>query len=438
MSSRPRLMQVSKVAALLALAFGVVLFLAGGYFSLLPFGVFTQGARVLLTPLYAFVYRADREHVAELVRDYHVGVRPASNGTPASSWQRIEKQIPGFTLTDARDEPPPARDIPFVYEQSDAEYLRTFRETYRLADIVAGAPSEYEAMLRLGAWLGTRWDHGSDSVPGGSKVCEPVEVVADGEKGAKYWCEIAARTTVQAATALGWPARVMTASRDGYTWEHAIAEVWSNQYSKWFVMDTDFNVVYEKEGVPLSAMELSRDGEALQHSGQLTVRPIAAPKPSLPPKDMIPFYKYVHVDLRNDWCTRPLHRASPAGGDLATWWTARPALKHLLTAKTRVDDPDTFDWQLNAVALYALRATYNSGRDLVIEVGLNAYSPVFSHFEVRVDEGEWLSLNTPVYPLTVKSGEHTLAARLQTVAGFPGPVSSVQFRLAPPAAGSVN
>src|ERR1700730_6625402 len=107
-------------------------------------------------------------------------------------------------------------------------------------------------MLKLGAWVGTRWNHGSDPLAGARDACNPAAIVAAGARGAKDWCEIAARTPGHAASSLGWPARVITASRDGYTWEHAIAELWSDDFGKWFAMDTDFNVVYESNGIPLS------------------------------------------------------------------------------------------------------------------------------------------------------------------------------------------
>ncbi|MGH9906455.1 MAG: hypothetical protein ACRD8U_12845, partial [Pyrinomonadaceae bacterium] len=283
------------------------------------------------------------------------------------------------------------------------------------------------AMLRLGGWLGTRWDHGTDEVPGGSLVCDPSTIVNAGERGARYWCEIAARTTIEAATALGWPARLLTASRDGYTWEHAVAELWSNQFSKWFVMDTDFNVVYESAGVPLSAFELSHQGEQLQNGGRLRVRAIAPAKPSLPFKDLVPFYAYVHVDMRNDWCSRPLKQGSPAGGDLATWWTARPAFSRILTAKRRVDDRAVFDWNVNSVAIHASAARRYDDGQLWLEIGLTGYSPTFEAFEASVDGQPWNRIEGGVHSFSVASGIHTVGARLVTTSGYRGAESEIKF-----------
>ncbi len=320
-------------------------------------------------------------------------------------------------------------DIPFVYEKSDTPYLLALRERYSLESIVKDAVGEYAAMLRLGAWVGSRWDHGIDPPPGGEQVCYPIEVVQAGEAGARLNCDISARLMVHAATALGWPARLVTASRDGYTWEHAVSELWSNVYKKWFVIDTDFNVVYEADGAPLSAFELCHQGLELQRSGLLQTRYIAPSKPSLGHIDLMPYYNYVHIDMRNDWCSRPLPTGSPAGGDLGTWWTSRPSLNALLTAKRRVDDPALFNWAVNWVSIYALSAERVSGSLVSIEIGLAGYSPTFKAFEISFDGGVWHKVEQPGYVLIAGAGEHVVRARLLTISGYVGPVSEVSFQV---------
>jgi hypothetical protein len=219
----------------------------------------------------------------------------------------------------------------FVPERPDAPHLQALRKRYDLDAVIAQASSEYDAQLKLAAWVGTRFEHGTDEVPGGRQVCDPVAVFQAGQNGARFWCEIAAYSMIHAATAVGWPARMITASTDGHTWEHAVAELWSTQHKKWFVVDTDFNVVFEYQGVPLSAWELVHYAPQLQQSGQLTVRRFAKFKEGLVPQDLLRLYAYAHADYRTDWCTRPLRPASPAGGDLNTRWISRSGHEPKLT-----------------------------------------------------------------------------------------------------------
>lgn len=239
----------------------------------------------------------------------------------------------------------------FVPERPDAPHLIALRRRYDLDAVIAQATSEYDAQLKLAAWVGTRFEHGSDEVPGGRQVCDPVAVFQAGQNGARFWCEIAAYSMIHAASAVGWPARMITTSTDGHTWEHAVAELWSTMHKKWFVVDTDFNVVFEHQGVPLSAWELVHDAPQLKQSGQLTVRRFAKFKEGLVPQDLLRLYAYAHVDYRTDWCTRPLRQASPAGGDVNTRWIARRGYEPKLTPIARASTQAEFERAAEPTAL---------------------------------------------------------------------------------------
>jgi hypothetical protein len=278
----------------------------------------------------------------------------------------------------------PSEIVPFVFESADAPHLVALRKRFDLDSVVAGPGGEYDAQMRLATWIGTRFQHGTDEVPGGRQVCDPVAVIDAGQKGSRFWCEIAARTMTQAATAVGWPARVITASRDAYTWEHAVAELWSNQFDKWFVVDPDFNVVFEADGVPLSAWELVHQGPALQASNRLVIKRFAPLKQGIEPQDLVQFFAYAHIDKRNDWCSRSLAVGSPAGGDRATLWTARSGRGPVLTEIPMAISREQFDFPLNRVKT---RVTQLSGDRY--SISLSTHSPVFSRFERKISDGSW-------------------------------------------------
>lgn len=341
-----------------ALALGAAL-AAGTYFRLPLPRLAEQGARALAAQVLRLIYAEDMEFVRARTSSY---------------WHGLPEGFDAGQL-------PPAN--PFVYEDPQAPYLAALRERFGLDRLVTGAGSEYEAILKLGGWVGSQFDHGTDPVAGGDKVCDPVRLIEEGRAGGRYWCEIAARLMAHSAASVGLPARVVTVSRDGYTWEHAVAEVWSNEFRKWFVVDADFNMVYEHAGVPLSAIELLQRGEALKSAGELQVRRIAPAKPSIPPGDALYVYRYVHVDLRTDWCSRTLRRGSPAGGDAATWWYAVDDIDgRLLSGKKRLADPGEWNWTLNVPVAFTMESQHN-GPTLVIA----AFSPYFSHFEIDLGNG---------------------------------------------------
>ncbi|GAK59416.1 hypothetical protein U27_06400 [Candidatus Vecturithrix granuli] len=398
------------------------------YFHLTPIQLAKQGSRVIIVPVFAKLYAEDKKSAELLRQNSWIGESNVISSSSLESWKHIEAQVPGFRFLGGNGSNENIqRDIPFIYESMNAQYLVELREHYQLDQLIMEAPDEYHAMLRLGAWVGTRWDHGIDPVPQGITIPHPLDIIQAGENGSKFWCEVAAKVTVNAATALGWPARLVTASRDGYTWEHALAELWSNQHRKWFVMDTDFNIVYEANGIPLSAFELCHNGLELQKTKQLYTREIAPPKPSLPLIDLLPFYRYIHIDLRNDWYSRRLRRGSPAGGDLATWWTARPSFGNILTAKIRVDHQKKFDWPVNSVNIYA-RSLDSSQNPPLLNIGLFGYSPFFKTFQISVDDRTWHDTKSGHDSFHLLPGKHSVKARVMTMTEQAGPVYEIQFQ----------
>jgi len=383
----------------------------------------------LATPVLERIYADDATKARAISASYFHGAERLQEDAPLESWRRMGQRGRLELLEGSRNEPLERR-APFVFESPGAGYLGEMMQRYRLRQLVARGGSEYDSMLALFGWIGTRWDHGADPVPdGGLPFCRPAEVIAAGEQGARFWCEVCARVTVQAATALGWPARLITASSDGYRWEHALAEVWSNQFNKWFLVDTDYNIVYEARGIPLSAYELCHDGPGLRVSGLLKARRLAPLKPSLRDVDLLHLYRYVQVDLRNDWYTRRLRPGSPAGGDLATWWTARSDLGPILTSKTRVEARALFDWPVNAAEIHATGLWEQAAGSYLMAVGLRGYSPYFSRFLVKVDRGAWRDCPEARGTFKLARGRHLIEARIETQNGDVGPVARVEFLL---------
>lgn len=366
------------------------------------------------------VHSGDLRQVEKLIAHYWFP-KPGDAIDAQLKVQALEDQIPGLKFQVDFAGMADAAKCPFVYENPNSPHLQRLRQEFGFEALVQGCRDEYSAMLALGTWLGSRWDHGKDPLSGSRGVFDLVEVIRDGMRGKKFWCEIAATVAVQAFTSMGWPARLVTSSRNGYTWEHAVVEVWSNQFDKWFVMDTDFNVVYESRGIPLSAYELCHDGMALKSSGIFDTRLLGQAKPSLPITDLMPFYAYVHIDLRSDWYTRHLPWGSPAGGDLSTWWTARPDFPKLQSPKVRVEDRRQFNWPVNTAWLIPESVIAN-GQSIALRLNPVIYSPYFEFLQISVNHGPWR--NVPVnlaIEIELNPGENCVQARVGLITQQLGP-----------------
>jgi hypothetical protein len=382
--------------------------------------------RIAASKLLQFFYSEDNRLVEEIVSTYSTSSVEKKRLSYGISWFDFAKGI--SSQIDYDDVI--IKSVPFVYESLDNPSIIKLKGYLSSQIELNHRLDEFSQMLVLFDWIGRQWDHGTDIPAGGYSRFDPIVLLRSAREGGRFWCEVSARFTVYAATAMGWPARLVSLSRSGYQWEHAVAEVWSNQFGKWFAVDTDFNLYYEKNDTPLSAFELCHYGEKLAAGSELVIKQIAPKKPSVKMIDLLPYYAYIHIDLRNDWLSRDLAKGSPAGGDLSTWWTARESIKNILTIKKRVDDQSFFDWPVNVVNIRPYRKLNRfSVSTYQYYVGFEAYSPYFRHFEWRLDEGKWLKGKKAEILLPLASGGHRLMVRVRTTNGLVGPVNELSYHI---------
>jgi hypothetical protein len=77
--------------------------------------------------------------------------------------------------------------------------------------------------------------------------------------GGRFFCVQFAATMLSASYSLGWTARNIglhnLLGNPGST-EHSTIEIWSNQYRKWIMFDSTFDIYLEKDGIPLNCNEI--------------------------------------------------------------------------------------------------------------------------------------------------------------------------------------
>jgi hypothetical protein len=152
--------------------------------------------------------------------------------------------------------------FPFAYERHDTPQLAELRDRYRLDEVVAPGRSEWEQLLLLRDWVHSRWDHGWATADRNNAL----EVLARAEQGSDFACGYYMATLTQTALALGFQARCVGITKTATSWMapdeghigHAVAEVWSQDWHKWVLLDADMNVHYEHHGLPLNALEIHR------------------------------------------------------------------------------------------------------------------------------------------------------------------------------------
>lgn len=160
---------------------------------------------------------------------------------------------------------------PFGWEEFDRPQLRTLRQWYGLDEVISKAASDLERVVRLRDWVKSRWDH---EQPITSPPWDALYMLERVEKGIEaFYCVHYSVAFMQCCLSLGIPARLVNLHQgiapadfdrrravfeppDLPVFEHVVNEVWLDDLGRWVMMDVDFDIHYERGGVPLSALEI--------------------------------------------------------------------------------------------------------------------------------------------------------------------------------------
>ncbi|MGI9284679.1 MAG: transglutaminase domain-containing protein [Pseudomonadales bacterium] len=406
------------------------------YFGISPQAALKQTARVIGSSVSSKINASELSEALQLEKNYQLGKFDRDVIHPEVSWRELASKENHLVFGSYSGPTRTYLEVPFIFEEYNVKHIKALRERYQIEELASGERTEYEAMLKVASWVGNLWDHGIDTPLNGPQNFKAIDAIESAKNGARYWCEISARSMSQVATALGWPSRVITLSRSGYEWQHAVTEVWSNQFTKWFVIDTDFNVIYESNGIPLSAFELVHEGKMLQRLGRLAIKNFTPLKPffvrrggkmrEMQALEQLRFYNYAHMDMRNDWASRKLSRGSPVGGDRATYFTSNAKISPILNAFRRASTKRDFDWPVNLVEIHLVGLKVDDSK-VVLEIDAKAYGPYANYIQIRIDRGTWQNTDPGLSSYQLTDGIHSLEARLALINDTVGPTTNVTF-----------
>ncbi len=150
--------------------------------------------------------------------------------------------------------------VPFVY-QDPSPRLKLLRERYQLDKVIAPGTTEMEQLMLLRWWVRHQCHTGWGSHP--ALYIPPWDALLILENRDRPDCLVMcthyAAVFTQCCQALGWNARHCILDH------HCVSEVWVDQHRKWVMMDTgnsaeraDVGLHFERNGVPLSALELQK------------------------------------------------------------------------------------------------------------------------------------------------------------------------------------
>jgi hypothetical protein len=240
---------------------------------------------------------------------------------------------------------------------------------------------------------------------------------------------------------LGWQARKIAVDRkhgpEGLTsTHHGVAEVWSNQFRKWAVIDAQSNVHFEKNGIPLSAWEVR--AEWLNNKGSEVGHFVGAPPDAVkknpamvwhvPDQDEIATYFWLAIEDHAGRSAAPRHIFPQDEANAGELWyqnnsETRGSILHVGYTKNRFLPTTNIADAYWTVGIVEAQLAAAAG---TIELTLESYCPNRTAYEVAWDGTRWEKVKDEkslVWKL--HDGWNTLRLRTASRGGVHGPESAM-------------
>ncbi len=325
------------------------------------------------------------------------------------------------------------------FEDLSLPKFKSLREKYQLDTVFRGEEDEFKRVLLLRDWI-RKVVQISDFEESylGDEFAEGILDAALAGHG--FHC--GHYMTVQNAVmnSYGYVTRCLGAGpgvKGGPNGHHGINEIWSNKFQKWFLSDAKYNHHFEKNGIPLSALEI-RD-EYLKNKAA-DVMLIKGPDRKQILDDgvlnskgeMIPITKerfaqtYTWIEwesVNNRFAAWPDNSSELAKLNMFaddyfksnTWiWDGKPHWAYNTENMILVSDRNALYWTPNTI-----KGEVKIESEMV-SIALNSNTPNLTTYQMRDSpEGEWKDISNPV-TVSLKNSRNEILFRSMNMAGVPG------------------
>lgn len=354
---------------------------------------------------------------------------------------------------------------PFSYENLNHLDLKRYRESHKLDQIVKGAASEFEVMMRLLNWA-YRVPLRSEAYSWNWNDVTRTPVIAEGTgmpqlngpffKGRRMveMCLYPNQALIGALLSLGYQARHINIHSEGES-GHEVTEVWSNELNKWIYMDATRDYYYfdPETGIPFNLLELHNLLAAKMPRVEDWKRPFAPEIGKELVKDLkvgqrqgnnpfpiqdgggnhlLEIMGHFRIIPRNDFLSNPLPVPVHTGDTMWGWdgflnWYDQVFPKR--DEYQRYSDRASDFYQPLNQAKINLVETDKSG---VLKVIVDSFTPGGADgLMVKVNEDNWQSQSQTVWDWQLLAGLNTIKVRTKNTRGILGPVSEIQVSYNP-------
>jgi hypothetical protein len=324
--------------------------------------------------------------------------------------------------------------LPLRFESLSHPRLAELAGRENLVSVAAGARDEFDAILRLKEWTAKQFPHSTPNPYPPWDAIQILDWIRGGITGG--YCAQYAQVFLQGLASLGYQSRYVEIGLNDNPYAHYVMEVWSNQFNKWVVMDVDYNMHFERDGVPLSALEVH---QALVRSELVDVVAVSGgsrdghASPEEWPLKLAELYFYLRIHLKANHLSAPEEPAFDRFNDMVEYVNSRtvpwelsevdsPYAKVPLT-RSRSGDPAEFDAKLNQT-----RVSIQAVEHPRVSLTLDNNSVEFAHYEFRVVGGGWAQTKEKSLVWEPHAASPRLEVRAVNSRGVAGPSSLIEAR----------
>ena len=304
-------------------------------------------------------------------------------------------------------------------------------EKYQLDTIFQGETNELKRVLMLRHWIKNviSIDDFGDPYPGKGS---PEGILDAALEGQGFHCGHFMTVQNGIMNAYGYVTRTLGAGpgvKGGPDGHHGINEIWLNDYHKWFMSDAKYDLHFEKDGIPLSSLEI-RDEYLKNKAANI----LAVKGPERIPIDEDPetgttrersaqTYTWIEFHTHNDlFSAWPDHETlltmyADEFFETHTWiWDDKP---HWAYDKPEfmllVKDRDAIEWTPNTIA----SEIHIEGKMAIIK--LTSETPNLLAYQMKEPSSEeWMQVDASLQ-IDLKSKRHEWHFRIINLAGVSGP-----------------
>ncbi len=330
------------------------------------------------------------------------------------------------------DNPPYKPNIEFQeFEDMSHPGFQHLIEKYQLDTVFHGETDEFKRILLLRHWIKSviKIDDHGDPYPGGGSAEGILDAALEGQG---FHCGHYMIVQNGIMNAYGYVTRTLGAGpgvEGGPSGHHGINEIWLNDYSKWFLSDAKYDHHFEKESIPLSALEIrdaylkNKAADIIKVKGPDRLLTDKDPETGTSKERSTQTYTWIEYHTNNDMFTAwPNHETLLSmyedeyfkshtwfWGDGPHWAYEKPDFMRL------VKDRDAIDWTPNTIASEILI------EGDVAEIKLNSEKPNLKEYQMKVMPSEEWEKVDDLVSVTLSKKRHEMYFRTVNLLGVTGP-----------------